>query len=280
METDINNKTKVRIKVYGSEGYVGRAVVNLLQKHYIVYKIDKGIADRSVVNEKVDLAVVCVPTPINTDGTCDISIVEDVVSSIAEPLILIKSTIPPGTTERLKFKYNKSICFSPEYIGEGNYEVPFWKGYPHPTDMRYHGFQIFGGSLPDTKKLIQIFQKVLGADCRYYQTSSTTAEFVKYLTNAWLATKVTFCNEIYDMAEDAFGLDYNEIRELWLLDGRVTGSHTAVFENDRGFGGKCFPKDLCAFINVCRKKGKIPYLLEAVNLRNQDFRALNRRNRK
>jgi len=264
-----------RIKVYGSRGYVGKAIVNLFEGHYYILEDDPILLIsfnnvKHTSKEIGDLAIVCVPTLMKEDGSCDISIVESVIKKAGEPLILIKSTIPPGTTKKLKLKYNKRICFSPEYIGEAGYMIPFWKGYPHPTDMKYHDFQIFGGDRKDTNELIQVFQKVLGPHCKYIQTDSTTAEVTKYMENAWLATKVTFCNEFYNIAK-VFGVGYNELRELFLLDGRVERMHTSVFEESFGFGGKCLPKDNNAIIKACEEEGYIPYLLREVLNSNKRF---------
>lgn len=273
-------------------GYVGRAVWKLLADYYniLIYdpkfinedkglgsnEIPKGVVDKKEKLNEADLAIVCVPTPMGEDGSCDISIVEENIKELEVPLILIKSTIPPTTTKNLKEKYKKRIVFSPEYIGEGKYFVPFWKGYPHPTDMKYHNFQIFGGDRKDTKEMVEVFQQVLGPDCQYFQTDSTTAEMVKYMENSWGATKVTFCNEFFNICE-AFGIDYREVRELFLLDKRVERIHTSVFENKRGFGGKCFPKDLKAIIKASKKAGYSPKLLEEVSNTNERIKKENKK---
>jgi UDP-glucose 6-dehydrogenase len=101
-----------------------------------------------------------------------------------------------------------------------------------------------------------------------------TAELTKYMENAFLALKVTFCNEFYDIAE-AQGVDYNELRELWLLDPRIGRSHTFVLPFGRGFGGRCLPKDLNAIIHAARGAGVEAGLLEAVRDVNDAIRARN-----
>ncbi|MFC1756730.1 hypothetical protein ACFLZC_01035 [Patescibacteria group bacterium] len=263
-----------KIKIYGSEGYVGKAVCDLLVSNYQLIKIDPSLSKTSQTKakkSKSDLAIICVPTPQKKDGACDISIVEEVVKECNSPLILIKSTIPPGTTKKLKKKYKERICFSPEYIGEGNYFVPYWKDYPHPTKMKYHSFQIFGGDRKDTNQLINIFQPVMGPDCRYFQTDSTSAELVKYTENLWLGTKVTFCNEVYRIAK-VLGVDYNDLREMFIADGRVGRMHTMVTEGNFGFGGKCLPKDINALAKVSKKAGYIPEFVKAVLENNDRFR--------
>ncbi len=269
-------------------GYVGKAVVNFFKDHFDVRVYDPYVQtkmlhdegklhgltmDKEAMNE-CDLAVLCVPTPMSDDGSVDLSAVYATFEWLTVPLILIKSTVPPGTVEGLSKKYpNLNIAFSPEYIGEGKYVTQWWKdkGYPHPTDMKYHDFQIFGGPREVTKKIIPFFQKVLGPEAKYMQTDSKTAELVKYMENSWGYAKVMFCNEFYDIAQ-AFGIDYNELRELWLLDGRVERMHTAVFTENRNVGGKCFPKDVNGIAKAAENAGFEPKLLKAILQKNKDIK--------
>ena len=114
-------------------GYVGKAIERMLSPHYSVrvWYPNSGTNTKDEINES-DLAIVCVPTPmseefVESDGIrfyrCDTSIVEESIAWITTPVILIKSTVEIGTTDRLKEKYRKRICFSPEYVGEGKYHV-------------------------------------------------------------------------------------------------------------------------------------------------------------
>lgn len=215
-----------------------------------------------------DLAIICVPTPMNADGSCDISIVEDVVSWVTTPLILIKSTVPPGTCAYLSRKYGKKVNFSPEYMGESSYFTPFWK-YPDPTRAETHTFVIVGG--PDASRILEPFMKVMSVDTRYMAVTAEEAELTKYMENAFFATKVAFCNEFYEIAKQ-FGVDYKKLRELWLLDSRINPNHTLVFEDKRGFGGKCLPKDINAIVKSSESKGFSPTLLKAVIESNNEIR--------
>ncbi len=256
-------------------GYVGKAVANFFRDHFNVLVYDVALvesAKKEDINKMADLAIISVPTPMGKDKGADLSAIESTLKWLKVPLILIKSTIPPTTTATLSKKYKKNIAFSPEYIGEGNYAVPFWKGYPDPLDMKKHEFVIIGGPKEITNQMLPFFKTILGAESKYLQTDSTTAELVKYMENAFLATKVTFCNEFFDIAK-AFRVDYNELRELWLLDGRVGRSHTVVFEDKRGFGGKCLPKDVNALVKTAQKAGYDPKLLKAVLSNNEDIRS-------
>lgn len=268
------NKKKIGIVGFG---YVGQAMCKFFEDHFDVifydtnYKkssqeatlIDRRSKNKEDIN-KCDLAIVCVPTPMGMNGRVDTSIVTETVAWLETPLILIKSTVPPGTTEKLmKATGGFNIAFSPEYIGEGNYVIPWWKGYPDPKDMKHHDFQILGGDREITSRILPYFQRVLGPDAKYLQTDSTTAELVKYMENSWIYTKVMFCNEFYDLAKK-LDVDYNELRELWLLDGRVERMHTAVFTEDRKVGGKCLPKDVSGIVHLGEDIGVDMSVLKAV----------------
>lgn len=250
-------------------GHVGHAIHQLLVLGTDMYWYDPN-GDSSWSKEdinKCDLAIICVPTPPGVGGSCDISIVEESVKWLETPLILIKSTVPPGTTSYLAEKYKKRVCFSPEYYGESNYWIPEEWGNPKAWP-----FLIIGGNPRDTEEIVKMFVPILGPMKTYWQTDAVTAELVKYMENSWLATQVIFANEFYQIAK-ALGVDFYELRELWALDPRVAKSHTTVFPENRGFSGKCLPKDLSAIIECSKKAGYSPELLEEVKKSNKKFRA-------
>ncbi len=245
-----------KIAIVG-HGYVGRALKSFFGEKFdiTIYDPLQGFHDREAVN-RADLAILSVPTPMSPTGEADLSALEETFAWIQTPLIVIKSTVPPGTTAQLaaRFKREDSLVFSPEFIGEGGYPVPFWDGVPHPTDMKMHSFHIIGGKRTAVERVVPFFQKAAGPFASYHMTDSTTAELMKYMMNAWIATKVTFCNEFYDIAK-TFGSSYSELRELWLLDGRVGESHTLVYPDKRGFDGKCIPKDTSAIYHAAKQHG-------------------------
>jgi UDPglucose 6-dehydrogenase len=256
-----------QITIYGF-GYVGKAIYHFLKDHYSLQVFDPLIKDPLVKNsmddiKKTPFAVICVPTPQSEDGSCDISIVESTIKDSDHDFYLIKSTIVPGTTNKLIKATGKKIAFSPEYIGEGKYEIPFWLGMPHPTIMKLHQFHIFGGERSVTKKWIELWQQAAGWNPTYAQTDTVTAELVKYMENSFLATKKIFCDEFYDIAE-TLGVDYNELKELWLLDGRMGRSMTFINPEKRGFGGKCLPKDVNAIVKHIEDMGHSSKLLKGV----------------
>lgn len=199
--------------------------------------------------QKTDFVFICVPTPSNTDGSCDVSIVENAVDKLLTNQIgIIKSTVTPGTTKRLTHLSGKWLVFSPEYFGESKYYLPpEWAPRAWP-------FHIFGGPKILTSQCVELFKPLFNPRTFYAQTNWITAEMTKYMENTWGAMKVTWANEWFDICE-AFGANYDEVRELWALDPRVEKMHTSVFEDSRGYGGKCFPKDVKAIIAAAKEKG-------------------------
>ncbi len=248
-------------------GVVGKALAK-------VFRIDSGNPDlviydkflkgmntpaRRAAIQKCDLVFVAVPTPPRADGSCDTSAVEEVASWIS-PVMCVKSTVPPGTVDGLAKRTRKTICFSPEYVGE-----TLW----HPLKgIESHGFIIVGGPRAGCDLVIRAYQQFLGPLPRYIITTAKTAELCKYMENAFLATNVSFVNQFYDLAQ-GFGVDYDELRELWLADERVGRSHTIVTQ-ERGYRGRCLPKDMGAIIYAAREAGGAP-LLEAVDRYNREI---------
>ena len=248
-------------------GVVGKAIYSFLRNHYDVIIYDKFNLEysRNKNYNNCDLAIVCVPTPSAPDGSCDTSQVEEVISGLKTSFILIKSTVPPGTTDRLSSSYDKNIVFSPEFCGESSY----WSPYKFHNDLMEMPYFIFGGKKELTKYFVNLYMKVSGPIKIYKQTSALNAEMVKYMENCFYATKVVFCHEIARICE-TINIDYNDIRELFVLDPRVNPMHTAVFSNKNGLpaGGRCFPKDLSALIEASKKFGYAPEFLEEVRKSN------------
>jgi UDPglucose 6-dehydrogenase len=140
------------------------------------------------------------------------------------------------------------------------------------ADARQQGFIVLGGPLEDCSAVADLYQRYVHSDMRFHFTSSRTAEMAKYMENAFLAAKVTFCNEFHDIAR-AFGVDYNELREIWLADPRIGRDHTFVYPDNRGFGGKCLPKDVLAIVHAAKAQGCSSGLLDAILQINQQYRA-------
>ena len=247
-------------------GVVGRALAKLFgyetgNPNVRIYdKLLKGLnsEEHRAAVQGCDIVLVAVPTPEAPDGSCDVNAVEEVVSWLAAPMCL-KSTVPPGTVDRLVAATGKRICFSPEYVGETRW---------HPLKgIESHGFVIVGGEKALCDLVVRAYQEHLGPLVRYYMTDAKTAELCKYMENSFLATKVAFVNQFYDLAQ-AFGVNYNELREIWLADERIGRSHTIVTE-ERGYRGRCLPKDIAAIIQATKTLGGAP-LLEEVDRYNDE----------
>lgn len=208
-----------------------------------------------------DLVFIAVPTPESSSGEVDLSSVEEAVSWINPP-ICIKSTIVPGTTNRLIDMYRKSIIFSPEYVGE----TPYHKY----SDSLAVDLVVFGGSKEASAPFANIYRQALGPIPRYFFTDSVTAELSKYMENCFFATKVTFVAQFHALAL-SLGADFDQMREIWVADTRVGRSHSIVV-NEPGFSGKCLPKDLAAIVALATQYGGAPFL-EAVQAYNKSLLA-------
>ena len=250
------------------QGYVGTAVKEVFSKHYDVetYDLDKDKCSVDYLEDIVELTniiFVCVPTPMKKDGSCDTSIVEAVVKDINDMvvsrnvsgrIVAIKSTIPPGTTNRLnKECKNISVIFNPEFLTEANFI----------EDFRNQSRIIIGGERPSSTKLRQVYSLAF-PNAKIVKTGSITAEMVKYFTNTFLATKVSFANEMYQIC-GRLGIDYDKVVEYSTYDERLGKSHWAVPGPDGhyGFGGSCFPKDINALIHLGLELDMTPEVLMA-----------------
>ncbi len=243
-------------------GAVGRGIHQLFPEA-VTYDPPLNIGTPDDVN-RCRFAFVAVPTPMAEDGSADVSVVEETVSWVKSEFIILRSTVPVGTTDRLRSQTGKAIVFQPEY---GPAETP-----DHPfNDLRKVRWAILGGEREHTIPVADLYKTTFNSDIVIQQTNAETAELTKYMENAFLALKVTFCNEFYDIAA-ASGIDYNELRELWLLDPRIGRSHTFVLPHNRGFGGRCLPKDLSAIIDTAHRLGLEPRLLEGVRDANSAMR--------
>lgn len=239
-------------------GHVGKAMAELF-KDVAIYDEPLNIGTKDEINQ-CDIAFICVPTPSNKDGSCDTSIVEEVISWLDVETIVIRSTVYVGFTRIMSEKYNKSIVFQPEYYGE-TVAHPF-------SDLSNRQWLSFGGTSSAVNRAISAYKQVYTSNVEIYITDSDSAEFAKYMENAFLATKVIFCNEMYDLSRK-LNVDYNKAREVWLADPRIGRSHTFVYEDNRGYGGSCLPKDVLSIIDQAHKSGSDCTLMEAVDEKNR-----------
>ena len=253
------------------QGFVGTALNEGLKQYFQIetYDINKKSTCESLekLSEKSDVVFVCLPTPMKMNGSCHIGIVQDTLLELDTiskcKTIVVKSTVPPGTTEiwNKKFK-NIQIVFNPEFLTEAN----------SIEDFKNQNRIIIGGPRPATTKVKRIYTKAF-PKVPIIKTGSTTAEMVKYFTNCFLATKVSFANEMYEICE-ALNIDYDKVTEYAIYDERIGKSHLNVPgpDGDFGYGGHCFPKDVKALIKVAIDNDLLPKMLIATDDKNKEIR--------
>jgi UDPglucose 6-dehydrogenase len=252
------------------QGFVGNALYQKFKNYYDIktYDLDESKCN-STEQEVFDCEVVfvCLPTPMSLDGSCFTGIVKSTLAALnannKTKIVIIKSTIPPGTTEKFNNNYgNINIVFNPEFLTEAN----------AVSDYENQNRIILGGNKKSTSILKPIFKKVF-PKADVIQTDSTQAEMVKYLTNNFLSVKVAFANEMYDLCS-TLNIDYDKIIEYATYDERLGKSHWSVPgpDGDFGFGGHCFPKDLAAILSVTREHDTIDNVLKAAQATNHSVR--------
>ena len=204
------------------------------------------------INES-DFIFLSVPTPSNTDGSMNIDILEAVLEDIQKinkrsgNIILIRSTITPGTTTMLAKKFTKlNIVFNPEFLTERSAKFDFI------NQSRF----ILGGRSRNTSKVAKLFKWRFGNSVPIVETNFNTAEMIKYMNNCFFATKVSFMNEMKLIA-DASDVNWEMAVEGFVRDGRIGHTHLNVPgpHGRWGFGGSCFPKDIQAMISHGERLG-------------------------
>ena len=199
---------------------------------------------------------VCVPTPQQDSGEANTDVLSDVCQQLNEykgHLVIIKSTVPGYMLEQIQLQCSDlRIVYNPEFLTEKNYIQDFI----NPT------MHVFGGNSDDTKTVHQLYREHSRCKkCPVYHTDLKTASLVKYAINSFLATKVTFFNELYDVHQTQGGTNYEELIKIISTDKRVGASHTRVPGNngERGYGGSCFPKDTAALAYYAREILNTPF---------------------
>jgi len=256
----------MKIGILG-QGYVGLAIKVGFQPHYSdLNYFDKFHKKKSSVKnlEKLvhcsDIIFICLPTPMKKSGQCDTSIVRKEIVKINDyssnkKIVVIKSTVPPGTSLDIDNENdNIDVIFNPEFLTEKNFL----------EDFKKQNRIILGGNKSPVDILEQVYLKVF-PKTKIIKTDSKTSEMIKYLTNAFLATKVSFANEMKIICDES-GVDYDKVLKYALHDERLGKSHWAVpgHDNKFGFGGSCFPKDINALIYFAKKEGVNPEVLKSV----------------
>jgi len=213
--------------------------------------------------KRAAVIVICVGTPPRPDGSADLRYIEAVLDRLAATIesyktIVTKSTVPPGTNEWMRAELIRKgvaphlfrIVSNPEFLREGSAVY----------DM-FHPDKIVVGLEPDDDRSLAVVQAMYaGINAPYVTTSLTGAELIKYAANAFLATKISFINEMARIC-DAFAVDINDVARGIGFDPRI-GPH--FLQAGLGYGGSCFPKDVKALEHAARSRDVEPRLLQAV----------------
>jgi UDPglucose 6-dehydrogenase len=201
-------------------GVVGRAIqAGFAQTtDFRIYDINPELSLNTLeeVAKESDFIFITVPTPMNGDGSCNTSIVEDVIAKLnnivrfQDTILIIKSTVTPGTTLKLIKRYTgTNIIFNPEFLTARTARLDFI------NESRI----ILGGDLLITKEVEKLY-RLRFSHTPIIHTDSTTAEMVKYMANCFFATKVSLFNEYYDICEK-LRVDFKEAMNLMMMDGRI-----------------------------------------------------------
>ena len=258
----------MKIGIVGN-GFVGSSVAfgfspqTGCDAEIMIYDKDKSKSTHSLSETlESDFIFVSVPTPSNSDGSINLDIVYECFSEMSmlnkrkDNVILLRSTVTPGTTRKLQIGFhNLNIVFNPEFLTERSAKFDFI------NQSRF----ILGGEESHTKKVADLYRWRFGENIPVIHTNFETAEMIKYMNNCFFATKVSFMNEMYQIA-DKCNVDWKTAIEGFVMDGRIGHSHLTIPGPDGkyGFGGSCFPKDIQAMINFAESLSLNPNVLNGV----------------
>lgn len=220
---------------------------------------DINVGYERVVRES-DFIYLCVPTPMNKDGSCNTEIVEQCLHLIdfwcavhtKKVIVILKSTMVVGTTSRLEEKVrNIELVVSPEFLTE---RTAF-------DDVKNTDYNLYGIFNQHTETTMYNLNNILWPYAQAVFVTPEEAELIKYMTNSYYALKVTFANMMNQLAEN-LGIDYTEfIQTAVEVDGRLGSAegdkllhwHVPGPDGNLGFGGKCFPKDMNGMIKLLQE---------------------------
>ena len=266
MENFENEKQKMKLAIIGN-GFVGEAIYEGLSDYYEILVHDKSASKSACsieeINRNAKYVFICVPTPMRETGEIDTTIIDSVLQSIDDDkIIIIKSTITPRAADILSKKYKHEMVFNPEFLTEKTAKEDF----KNPSRI------VLGGTPEDTREVRSIYEKVF-PKVKYIETDHKTACFIKYISNCFSAVKISIMNEFKQIADED-ELNWEDSLDGILASGWVNPMHTLVPGPDGkcGFGGKCFPKDINAFISYAEKAGVDPKVLRSSWEKNLELR--------
>jgi len=270
----------INIGIIGN-GFVGSAIAHGFSscstppsssRRLRVYDANPQLSSDSFedVTTKSDIIFVCVPTPMNLQdsGAIDLTILNSVMDDLNEAcldhaVVVIKSTVIPGTTDGYIEKYpNMNIIFNPEFLSERTAKEDF----NNPTRI------ILGGE-DEAIELVRTLYKERFPHVPLIITDARTSEFIKYACNCFYAIKISIFNEFHQVAQKQ-NLDWDAVLRGLISSGWVNPMHTLVpgTDGEFGFGGKCFPKDINAFIDYFVSAGVDPTVMKAAWQKNLEVR--------
>ena len=232
-------------------GFVGKAHEGVLKDYHDIIISDPALKHYGDLRQ-ADAIIVCVSTPQGSHGGCHMDNVYEVIEDSPDIPILIKSTISLEGWDMLRHVFpNKQLTFSPEFLRAAS----------ALEDFRNNDTILLGGG--NTGFWADIFVTAMG---NINVTVADPKELIvtKYARNTFLALKVAYFNQLYDLCKES-GIDYEQVRKYTILDNRIGESHTTITD-ERGFGGHCFPKDANALIKTAEKDNiDLSLLKEAVS---------------
>ena len=259
----------MQIGIVGN-GFVGDAIYQGMKNHFdiLVYDVDSTRSLNTLEEvDKSDIVFVGVPTPMTEEGTFDVSILNSAISNLTPgKIIIVKSTVTPDFAQQLVDKFPKhSLIFNPEFLTE---RTAVWD-FQNPSRI------VIGGTNEESIKEVEKMYRIVFPSrlIPIIKTDIKTACFIKYLSNCFFAAKISLMNE-FKQISDATGIDWAVAMNGLISSGHVNPMHTKVPgpDGDIGFGGKCFPKDINAFISYSNKMNIDPKMLKAAWDKNLEVR--------
>ena len=249
-------------------GFLGSAITHGFGLHADIKIHDKfkeGYDSLEDVVKHADFIWMCLPTPMNMQtGEIDLGILEENLEQIHnmveeddKKVVIIKSTVIPGTTRKFSEKYPKlQFIMNPEFLTARNNRLDFICA---SRIIIGQNFREGAGN-----RLREAYEYRFGNSVPIYMASFEEAEMTKYAANCFFATKISYFNFVYELCQ-SMGIDFDTVRDMTLADGRIGRSHANVpgWDGQRGYSGACFPKDVNAFIAFARNLGVDPKLLQA-----------------
>ena len=261
----------MRISIVGY-GFVGKALANAFKKSVELQKVDPkfNTSTREIQDFQPEIIFICVPTPMNQDGSQDISILKEIISEIKsfnlKTLVVVKSTILPSYVSEIENELS-SFVYNPEFLREKHANEDFINS----------KMIIFGGKEESCLKLSYFYKNFLKCKNNEHTiTDPISASFIKYVINSFLATKVIFFNEFHKLFKSSNAKeDWISFIKILSKDDRLGSSHMNVPGHDGrlGFGGACLPKDSNAIIKYAKSLNTELSVLSAATKTNNKIRA-------